>query len=382
MLVLLWLGCAASAQAQSAVSATGPAAVSASGSASALPPAAASAASPGATATAPSSDSPPSAAVAAQPEPPALPAPAAGAASFVPAALCLLGSSEGLPPADAMTAAALVCEALREQGAHVEVQPLLDAPQSGAGSAYRIDLRPLGSIVLLHVAYESPIGVVHSARSLQLAHLEEVPVAAPRMAESLLTGKPLDQTAKINSLVGQETRQYQKQYGELKFGVGIFGFGVPSSDVLGGYGVHGQLYYETETYAVGGELRLGGSASGSGNASFDGVSLGARYFLNQHDITPFIGGGAGVLWLSYAEKAPLSAYSLGTSSYDGRYELSGSGLALHADFGVELLRLHDSRFDILLRADLPLFMVKGSDSTGSYSHYALPLSLMAAYSFP
>ena len=34
------------------------------------------------------------------------------------------------------------------------------------------------------------------------------------------------------------------------------------------------------------------------------------------------------------------------------------------------------------RADIPLYTVKGSDSAGSYSHYALPLSLMAAYSFP
>ncbi len=328
-------------------------------------------------APAPSPGAPPSAAVA---------APAPVAAGLVDPALepsfCVLGVADGIPPSDAMTAAALVCEALREQHANIDSRPLTEPPMPGRGSAYRVDLLPLGEALVLRVAFEEPVGRVQSARSMQLARLEEVAIAAPRIADSLLTGTPLAQTAKVNTLVGSETRHYAKRYGEVKLGVGFFGFAIPGSDVLGGYGIHGQLYYETESYAVGGELRLGGSSAGSGDASMESFSLGARYFLSAHDITPFVGGGAGVLWLSYVEQgSPVLSGSGFSAGYNDQRDYSGSGLALHAEVGVEFLRLHDSRFDALLRFDAPVYSVEAYSATGTHKRYALPISLMAAYSF-
>ncbi len=284
-----------------------------------------------------------------------------------------------IPTSDAMTAAALVCEALRDAGGNVDDHPVPAGGATSTAPAYRIDLRPLGRIVILSVAFEAPRGSTQDTRSLRLASIEEVPIAAPRLADSLLTGKPLSETARVDTLVGQETRAYDKEYGELKLGVGVLGFAVPASDVLGGYGVHGQLYYETARYAVGAELRIGGSDASSGDASLAGISLGARYFFGDADITPFVGGGMGILWLDFATKhAPVTTPTYYDSSY-ARFE--GTGLAAHADFGVEFLRLHDARFDVLLRVDAPLFQLHDGAGSGSHDRYALPISLMGSYSF-
>lgn len=280
----------------------------------------------------------------------------------------MVSASSGIEESDAFTTAALICEALRQRGAHVNPEPVVDVP-AGATSAYHVSIRSLGELRLLEVSFESPIGTRLDTRTVQLQHIEEVPVAAPRIAESLVSGKPLATTAKTSTLVGEETRAYAKKPGELLVGIGVLGFAIPGTDVAAGYGVFGQLMYETESYGVGVELRGGGS--NEGDASLVGVGVGGRYFLFDGDITPYIGGGLGVLWISYqdASDAPDDYY------YP---EHVGSGLAANVDLGVEFLRLHSARFDVHLRMDVPIFEASIDDQDKSY---VLPLSLMAAYFF-
>lgn len=287
----------------------------------------------------------------------------------------MLGASAGFPAPDALTATGLMCEALRQAGANVDDHPVSRAEASAASSAYRVELRRLGNIVILSVAFESPVGTTVASRSLQLARLEEIPVAAPRIAESLITGKPLEGTARVNTLVGQETRPYAKKFGEIKAGLGVLGFGIPATDVVGGYGVYGQLYYEALDYAVGADLRVAGSDSQSGDAMMSGISLGARYFFNENDITPFIGAGVGVLWLSFRDDDPPPP-----DGYYDAYDFEGAGLAAHFDLGVEFLRLHEVRFDVALRVDAPLYELH-DEGDSNRSRYALPISIMASYSF-
>ena len=306
------------------------------------------------------------------------PAPAPGAAA--PArgpAPCISGLSEGIPPGDAHTAAALVCEGLRNAGADVATEPV--DPQAASGdSAYRIDVRPLGSLVILQVSFESPIGTTVDSRSLQLNGIEEVSVAAPRIADSLVHGTPLGKTAKIDTLVGQETRVYTKQYGETLFAFGVLGYALPDK-TWGGYGVFGRLYYEAQRYAVGLDLRLGTSGNSDGDSSLVGLSVGARYFLSGDDISPFVGGGAGILWLGqkhrYGDETPANSYAY--DSYDDRTQLRGSGLAAFGEVGCEFLRMHRSRLDASVRADAPFFDLEGR----GHHRYTMPVSLQLSYSF-
>jgi hypothetical protein len=281
---------------------------------------------------------------------------------------CIAGELPGAPISDAHTAAALVCEALRARGANVSAQPVIegDALAAGHASAFRVEVRPLGRVVILQVGYESPIRTRLKSQSLQLRGIEEVTVAAPRMADALLRGTDVRESAQVDNLVGQETRSYAKQYGEMSFGIGLIGLALPS-ETWAGYGAYGRIHYEARRYAIGADLRIAGSDRSEHDIVMTGISLGGRYFLSDGDVTGFVGGGAGILWLSLEDVS-----STGTSQ-----QLRGSGLAGFGEVGVEFLRLHETRFDILLRLEAPGFELTG----GGRDKYRMPLALMASFSF-
>ncbi|HMI90615.1 MAG TPA: hypothetical protein VK509_04590, partial [Polyangiales bacterium] len=318
----------------------------------------------------PPAASPPAAPAAAASEP-AQPPPPAGEAA------CLLGEHDGIAEANARTSTAMVCGALRDAGAQVRTTPLAPAQAYGFTAAYRVALRPLGNLVLLHVSYEAPVGQELRSRRLQLSDIEEMTVAAPRIADALVHDKPLSETANIANLVGEDTRRARKASGESFFALGIFGFTIPD-DAWAGYGVLARFHYQTLDYAVSLEGRLGTSTANDGDAHLYGLAVGGRYFFGDGDVAPFLGGGLGVLWVGVEGAAPgLSGSEPNYAYASDPTEREGSGLAPFVEVGIELLRMHDSRLDAALRADLPLYEIGTDDDQA----YALPVSLLASYSF-
>jgi hypothetical protein len=268
-----------------------------------------------------------------------------------------------------------MCTALRDKGARVRTTPLDPEQSLGFAAAYRIALRPLGKLVVLHVSYEAPVGEELRAQRLQLGSVEEVPVAAPRVADALLLGKPLAESARVDNLVAEETRKSRKKTGETFFAIGVLGFAIPD-DTWAGYGAFARFHYQTTAYAVGIDGRIGTSTENDGDAHLGGLSVGGRYYLGDADVTAFLGGGLGVLWFGTREHSDPVLNEYGYYEHD-EYAHAGSGLAPFLEGGVELLRMHDSRLDIGLRVDLPLFEIgEGNDKS-----YAVPTSLFASYSF-
>jgi hypothetical protein len=265
-------------------------------------------------------------------------------------ARCVLGEHLGVEEAHARTAAVLICDALREEGARV-ASTLVEAAQAPGLPAYRIELRPIGSLLVVRLSRETPLGTEIDSRSLRLQSIDELPVAAPRLARALHAGAPVEETAGMKSLVGDETRTYRKKSGETLFAVGVHGHSLLGAPVTAGYGVYARLYYETPAYSV-----------------------NARAFFSDADIGPFVGGGVGILWLGWDEPGSSSGETYET--WDDR-EYSGGGLAPYLEAGVELMRHHGGRLEILARLDVPVFEAEA----GSDGAYAVPLSLMAAYSF-
>jgi hypothetical protein len=288
-------------------------------------------------------------------------------------ARCVLGEHLGVEEAHARTAAVLICDALREEGARV-ASTLVEAAQAPGLPAYRIELRPIGSLLVVRLSRETPLGTEIDSRSLRLQSIDELPVAAPRLARALHAGAPVEETAGMKSLVGDETRTYRKKSGETLFAVGVHGHSLLGAPVTAGYGVYARLYYETPAYSVGASARVGGSSSADGDGHLYGVSVNARAFFSDADIGPFVGGGVGILWLGWDEPGSSSGETYET--WDDR-EYSGGGLAPYLEAGVELMRHHGGRLEILARLDVPVFEAEA----GSDGAYAVPLSLMAAYSF-
>ena len=305
-------------------------------------------------------------------------------------AVCLIGDNPGLPDSDAQTAALLVCDELRKQGISVS-DPVFEAYAPAAVSAYRLVLRRLGEKIIVRLSYENPIGTIIIERQIVLANIEEMIPAAPRLVDALVHNKSIDATVDMEGITEQEARELRKISGESLWHIGIFGTFVPGTDILAEPGFEYGWSYQTPSYAVGTELRTSGRDAVEGTVgtgiqdsepegfSFFAWSIGGRYFFNKRNISPYAGGGLAIVNTSYETKVRIrrenwpsfvgegedwfglireSPNSDWGYTYDSE---SDTGLGAYAIVGIEALRLTQSRLNLELRIDRPLFKLPSQD---------------------
>jgi hypothetical protein len=236
-----------------------------------------------------------------------------------------------VPEADAATAADLVCAELRRA--------------TGGRGAYAVSLGTLGRILVVTVTRAEPAGSV----AVQVDGLEELPTAAPRIADALASGQALATTQRVDNLLEVETRRARAKKGSVKFSVGV-------ADVeSAGHGARAAgfslgLAYTTPRFALPIDLRFAWDDAQSGEKGLDLVSLsiGGRAYLSNRDVSPFVGGGIGILKV----QADDGDYYHGSSTTRPFYG-ERSGAAPYVEAGVEVLRLHRGRVAFLVRADFP-----------------------------
>lgn len=294
---------------------------------------------------------------------------------------CVIGGHGGIADADAFTAASLVCDEVRAQG-----QPLgapVPAETAPAGARFVVQMQPLGDSVILGLSQVDAAGRTVTVRTLNLGKIEDVPVAAPRLARAVVNGVAVEETRDVDNLVGSEARVLQKLDGETTFSVGVMTgmlVGAERSRML--VGAEGHLGYEMGAWAIDAAMRGGGASSdtdgGEGDGALFALSVGGRRFFQPGDGSLFVGTGLG---FDVVE----------TDHFDGVKP------SVYAEAGYELLRLTESRLSIGLRADVLLGALEGQpdwdtrcdefgcdsyeDLPASESGYVLPVTLSVAYAF-
>jgi hypothetical protein len=309
----------------------------------------------------------PTVAVAQEPPEAALaptPAPAPSAPAAAPSPSCRLGDHEGFEEADARTTAQLVCAEIGRAGA----QP---------GTHYRVALGKLGSVTILSVAREGDTpGSTADSREMRLQNIEEVVVAAPRIAESIVKGTPLAETEKVDNLVGQETRQPKSKPGKTHFALGLVGLLPPlDQGFTPAPGINFDVHYETGTqqFELGGSIRFGGGSGGHQTAVSNGFfifSVGGRWYTSDTDFSPYLGGG--LTWSFMSVWAP-----------DINVNANNNGLGAFADAGFEVLRTHHAHLAFGARLDLPFYSLNNeqfySYATGGTTNPPTPTSAPSTF---
>jgi hypothetical protein len=95
---------------------------------------------------------------------------------------------------------------------------------------------------------------------------------------------------------------------------------------------------------------------GEKGLSLFSLSVGGRGYLSKRDVSPFFGGGLGILRLEaheggYGDSGPTSTF------FDG----DRFGVAPYVEAGVEMLRLHRGRVALVVRADLPTASLRSEE---------------------
>ena len=278
---------------------------------------------------------------------------------------CLIGDHAGIDPADAQTATLLFCDDLRSRGVAVG-QPTQEAGDAAHG--YRLSLRPLGKTILVRVSYEAPIGTATLSRQVQILGIEKLLTAIPRLSEAVVKDISVERTARVDNLIGKETRRYEKTPGETFWGIGIVGMSVPGLDAVMQPGMDLRVFYERPRYSVGTNLRVAGGSGQDDQFFFIGWGMGGRYFFSNKNTSFFAGGG--LSWTTLA-------VDRGDWNQADHFDGSESGFGAYAEIGVEFLRFHGSRMSLDLRVDAPMFAITDAGK----SEYFLPISLGIQYAW-
>jgi hypothetical protein len=241
---------------------------------------------------------------------------------------CELREARGVAEDDARTASEVLCGELRRV--------------SGGRGTYAVELRTLGQLVVVTATREEPSGSV----TVQVRGVEEILTAAPRVADALVRGLGFATTQRVDNLLVEETRQPRVKKGSVKFSLAVAdvespGFGARSA----GFSIG--LMYSTPRFALPAELRFDWDDNPYPGKSLSlfSVSVGGRGYLSKKDVSPFVGGGLGVLNLSADE---------GSYGEKGYFSAEKAGVAPYVEAGIEMLRLHRGRIALLVRADFPL----------------------------
>ena len=291
---------------------------------------------------------------------------------------CELTDASGVPEADARTAERVLCDQLRQA--------------SGGRGGFGVALGTLGKAVLVTVKREEPAATV----TVELRGLEEVPSASPRIADTLVHGLAFAQTQRVDNLLEAETRPARAKKGSVKFTAGVadvesIGHGARAAGFSLG------LLYATPRFALPAEMRFAWDDAASGEPSLGlfSFSVGGRGYLSKRDVSPYLGGGVGILRLQADEGFyPYEGAEGNRYFYGERF-----GFAPYVEAGVEMLRLHRGRIGLQVRADLPLWSLDSPamevyvpwDGRGPYpdsattypaqSRYVVPLSIGVTVAF-
>jgi len=213
--------------------------------------------------------------------------------------------------------------------------------------------------VVVTATREEPAGSV----TVQVDGLEEVPKAAPRIADALVRGLGFAATQRVDNLLEVETRPARVKKGSLKFFAGVadvesLGHGARASGFSLG------LMYASPRFALPVEMRFAWDDWQYGEKGLDlfSLSVGGRYYLSKKDVSPFVGGGLGILNLDATDGDYAGS---ATSSY---FYGERSGVAPYVEAGVEMLRLHRGRVALAVRADFPTGALR-SEAIESWSYY-------------
>ena len=280
--------------------------------------------------------------------------------------LVATGSAVNLTSDDMASLGSVTAMALTSAGADVTsvvVGALSDAQlkqlaeDHGAARAVVIDATRIGEsiIVLARIARGGDV----RSETMSLKALGDFPVAARRLAAAVSQDKPIEETATLTTLGGEETRKYGKKAGEFLWGVGVNMGTVMTSDATFLYGTTARAAYEAPAWRLESDLSFLFNTNGhdEGGFVFD-WSLGGNWIVGDGNIAPFLGGGLGLSFMDIERK--------------DKADMDATGLSFYAGGGVEFFRYYSTRVILDARVTLPAFEVEshswsteGGESTES-----------------
>lgn len=258
-------------------------------------------------------------------------------------------SGENVAPAILQAAREILKDHLQRTGAYVVLEPggasattEEPPPQAAAQQASALGAEQALVLRITHFGSQARIRLTaYAAGSAQVVYWDsilvtggpdELDVSIQRLVHGMRTGRPVRDSAELETVTGKEMQNLNRRAANRSFGVHLFTlvpFNSAGNEVnaVPGGGIF--WLYDARSWMADVALDLGGR---SGNG-FYGISIGAYYPFLREDFTPYVGG---VVRLQYTDFGGQGA----------------GGLAFQPTFGILLGRLST----VQLRAEVGYFV--------------------------
>lgn len=256
-------------------------------------------------------------------------------------------SGENVAPAILQAAREILKDHLQRTGAYAVLEPAgaptteEPTPQAAAQQASALGAEQALVLRITHFGSQARIRLTaYAAGSAQVVYWDsilvtggpdELDVSIQRLVQAMRTGRPVRDSAELETVTTKEMQNLNRRVANRSFGVHLFTL-LPfntADNTVNAVPAGGIFWlYDARSWMADVALDLGGR---SGNA-FYGVSIGAYYPFLREDFTPYVGG---VVRLQYTDFGGEGA----------------GGLAFQPTFGILLGRLST----VQLRAEVGYF---------------------------
>ena len=225
----------------------------------------------------------------------------------------------------------------------------------GADVAVIASLSALGQKVFVTVqAFDVGKSEPKSAQRMTIDKIDELDVVAARVAKAFAEHENVGDTSELGMITEKEARPEIRREGYSGFELSLGGLFPVSAyaDEPAGLSVDFGFWYEATKFAIMPRigLRFKADPYDDANSFIDiPIDVGGFWILGKGDVAPFIGGGAGIHYLSETRRVIKRTGTIIQTENQAVLEDEGWGFGTYGRVGVLLLRTYSVR--IALSAD-------------------------------
>lgn len=222
---------------------------------------------------------------------------------------------------------------------------------AGANVAVYGALSSLGSKIFATLTVvDVETGNVLSNQKMAVDRVDDLDKVALRMARAIMGGTNTDETAELGTITKEDKKVDERREGARGLSLRVGGV-IPVNDSYGatGSGVLMDLgyWFEARDFAIEGRIGLRFDTGDENGSFFEfPIDAGFYYFLGRGDFAPFVGGGAGIRYISESRLTRIESGTVVPELTETTVNASGWGFSPFARAGVMLFRTYSLRMAI------------------------------------
>ncbi len=241
----------------------------------------------------------------------------------------------------------------------------------GAAQAIGVDRAVGGSIgrfgsKLMVTAFLVDAGRERQMQSRQITvdRLEDLDVAAVRLAAALVGDCSADSTVELGNITALETEPDRRRRGTGGLSL-LLGAMFPLSETYGGasggLGVDLGYWFETRHFAIEPTLGFRVSTDAGGERRFYEVpiDIGGYFIAGRGDVSAFLGGGGGLRYIWVREPGTVRVGSVIQTQHQGELTDDRAGAGVFGRAGLLFLRTYRVRLSVSARYEVTFIELNG-----------------------